>query len=148
MTMGYFCLGGLDLLQKLDAVVSADQRRAYIDWVYAQQLDGAHGGGFRGSPAAEQGHLTMTYTALLTLAILRDDFQRLDRGGIKTHVQKMQQKDGRYDSCLMQFFMYPRLGGTGCAIYVLRIRDCLLAERLEHGGRGSRSGQCLTVPAL
>ena len=88
--MGYFCLGGLDLLQKLDAVVSADQRRAYIDWVYAQQLDGEHGGGFRGSPAAEKGHLTMTYTALLTLAILRDDFQRLDRGGIKTHVQKMQ----------------------------------------------------------
>lgn len=64
------------------------------------------GGGFRGSPCdgpmqcfskahAQCGHLTMTYTALLLLAILRDDFSRLNRAGIASHVSSLQNSDGR-----------------------------------------------------
>lgn len=40
-------------------------------------------------------HLIMTYTALLTLAILRDDCTRLDRRGLKGLLRATQQEDGR-----------------------------------------------------
>jgi geranylgeranyl transferase type-1 subunit beta len=72
------------------------------------------GGGFRGAPlyglesnlsfaesAGEAapigsgGHLAMTYTALLILAILRDDFSRLDVKGIKLLLANSQQSNGR-----------------------------------------------------
>ena len=72
------------------------------------------GGGFRGAPlygpesklcSAERageagpigsgGHLAMTYTALLILAILRDDFSRLDVKGIKLLLANSQQSNGR-----------------------------------------------------
>ena len=40
----------------------------------------------------------MTYTALLILAILRDNFARLDRQAIGVHLSGLQQLDGRYVS--------------------------------------------------
>lgn len=98
MTFAYFCLGALDLLQQLDTVVSQSDREAYTSWVYGQQISSKLGGGFRGSPAACRGHITMTYTALLILAILRDDFSRLDREALRTHISQLQQPDGRYVS--------------------------------------------------
>lgn len=61
------------------------------------------GGGFRGSPAGDkvgrcltQGDLPMTYTALLSLTILRDDYVRLDKEAIKAHVRDLQQADGSF----------------------------------------------------
>jgi hypothetical protein len=40
-------------------------------------------------------HLIMTYTALLSLSILRDDFSRLDRPGILKFLRACQRADGR-----------------------------------------------------
>ncbi|KAF8827965.1 hypothetical protein HHX47_DHR4001048 [Lentinula edodes] len=40
-------------------------------------------------------HIIMTYTALLTLAILRDDFSRLEKQGILLLLKACQRKDGR-----------------------------------------------------
>lgn len=37
-----------------------------------------------------------TYTALITLAILRDDFTRLDRRGLVAFLRSSQQEDGRF----------------------------------------------------
>ena len=45
---------------------------------------------------ADPPHLIMTYTALLALAILRDDFTRLDRKGLVALLRQTQTKDGRY----------------------------------------------------
>ena len=42
-------------------------------------------------------HLIMTYTALLALAILRDDFTNLDRIGLINLIRASQKPDGRYD---------------------------------------------------
>ena len=39
-------------------------------------------------------HLVMTYTALLSLAMLRDDFSQLDRPGILKFLAECQQEDG------------------------------------------------------
>lgn len=41
-------------------------------------------------------HVVMTFSAILSLAILRDDFQRLDRAGIAQFLGRMQQPDGRH----------------------------------------------------
>jgi hypothetical protein len=40
-------------------------------------------------------HLVMTYTALLALAILRDDFSKLDRPGLVKFIRACQRDDGR-----------------------------------------------------
>lgn len=37
----------------------------------------------------------MTYTALLCLAILRDDFSRLDKPALLLHLKSLQCPDGR-----------------------------------------------------
>lgn len=39
--------------------------------------------------------LIMTYAALLSLAILRDDFARLDRAGLVQFLRACQREDGR-----------------------------------------------------
>ena len=38
--------------------------------------------------------MIVTYTALLSLAILRDDFKRLDRQGLVTFLRSSQREDG------------------------------------------------------
>ncbi|THH27658.1 hypothetical protein EUX98_g6538 [Antrodiella citrinella] len=43
-------------------------------------------------------HLIMTYTALLSLAILRDDFERLNKPGILKLVRSCQRADGSFTS--------------------------------------------------
>ncbi|KAL7279666.1 hypothetical protein ACG7TL_006073 [Trametes sanguinea] len=51
---------------------------------------------FSGTPSSDYDnpHLVMTYTALLSLAILRDDFSKLDRKGILRFLGACQQQDG------------------------------------------------------
>jgi len=41
-------------------------------------------------------HLIMTYTAILSLAILRDDFSRLDHAGVRNLLRATQQDDGSF----------------------------------------------------
>ena len=54
----------------------------------------------QGEPSEyDTGHLVMTYTALLCLSILRDDFSKLDRQGIVRLLRSCQQEDGRYAFC-------------------------------------------------
>ena len=43
-------------------------------------------------------HIIMTYVALLSLAILRDDFSKLERSGIIKLLQTCQREDGRFAS--------------------------------------------------
>jgi prenyltransferase beta subunit len=45
-------------------------------------------------------HIIMTYTALLSLAILRDDFSRLDRSGLINFIRACQKDDGRCMFCI------------------------------------------------
>lgn len=51
----------------------------------------------------------MTYTALLNLGILRDDYSRLDRASLRQHVRSLQQPDGRF------VFVYVCDRLTGCS---------------------------------
>ncbi|KAH6560466.1 hypothetical protein BASA62_010476 [Batrachochytrium salamandrivorans] len=118
MTLGYFCVAGLDLLGTLDSKVSQQQRSAWIEWIYAQQIHPcdkyrADSGvcGFRGSPfagapfdpltststhAGDTCHITMTYTALALLLTLGDDLSRVNSNAIIESLKCLQCDDGSY----------------------------------------------------
>ena len=38
MTLAFFALGGLSLLGELDSNVSAENKKDWIEWIYAQQV--------------------------------------------------------------------------------------------------------------
>ncbi|CBQ69190.1 related to Type I protein geranylgeranyltransferase beta subunit [Sporisorium reilianum SRZ2] len=98
MTLGYFALSGLDLLGALDKT-PPDEKTELAEWVYDQQ---SPTGGFRGSPSStasssssSQGaNVAMTYAAILILAVLQDDFERLDRPGLLRFVGALQETAG------------------------------------------------------
>ncbi|KAJ3189495.1 Geranylgeranyl transferase type-1 subunit beta [Gaertneriomyces sp. JEL0708] len=98
--LGYFCVSALDILNALDTEITGEQRKAWIDWVYSQQLEG----GFRGAPFAATPtnndynvpHLTMTYTSLLLLMTLGDDLSRVNRSSIVQYLKSSQNENGSY----------------------------------------------------
>ncbi|KAK7012247.1 terpenoid cyclases/Protein prenyltransferase [Favolaschia claudopus] len=105
----FYCLGSLDLLGAVQAKTTERERISWKEWIWEQQTQGVHGTGFRPSPFATPDsstpkpytdyngpHLVMTYTALLALAILRDDFSKLDRAGLVKFVRACQRDDGSF----------------------------------------------------
>ncbi|EST09334.1 Prenyltransferase/squalene oxidase [Kalmanozyma brasiliensis GHG001] len=97
MTLGYFAVSGLDLLDSTSKI-PLDEKAELIEWVYDQQLPT---GGFRGSPSTGPSssrfagaNVAMTYAALLILAVLKDDFARLDRDGLLRFVGALQDRGG------------------------------------------------------
>lgn len=118
LSLAFFALSSLELLGKIDEL-DAQARAGYIDWIYAQQVKNGHAAGFRGGPhvglsvgllpvqpiyllinllqnsSAEPAHIAMTYTAILCLGILRDDFTRFDISGTINFVNACQAIDGR-----------------------------------------------------
>lgn len=96
MTLGYFALSALDLLHGTSKLPPEEQAEL-VEWVYEQQTDD---GGFRGSPSSTSfaaGNVAMTYAALLILAILKDDFSRLNRTMLLRFVEALQNKDREGD---------------------------------------------------
>ncbi|TDL19749.1 terpenoid cyclases/Protein prenyltransferase [Rickenella mellea] len=114
VAIGFYCLGALDILGLLSQKVNESVRQGYIDWIYNQQTASPLGTGFRPSPYSsvstsasdsqqddhlfDRPNLIMTYTALLSLAILRDDLTRVDRKGLVNLVRHSQQDDGSFSA--------------------------------------------------
>ncbi|KAI9069323.1 terpenoid cyclases/Protein prenyltransferase [Trametes sanguinea] len=107
----FYCLGTLDILNQLATQSSEEEREDWRTWLWEQQISGKYGTGFRPSPYmtpedfcgtpssdCDNPHLVMTYTALLSLAILRDDFSKLDRKGILRFLSACQQEDGSFSA--------------------------------------------------
>lgn len=112
LMMVYFALNALDMLGALDRVPN---KQEIIDWVYANQVrvtdsNGAGSGGFLGGgflgamdedakvSRYHQAHVSMTYCALLVLAILGDDYSRLDKKSIIAGLRSLQQPDGSFQA--------------------------------------------------
>lgn len=115
MTVAYFAVSGLDLLNALDTI---ENKEHIIEWIYSLQvlpnsdrtnLDRC---GFKGSHATNYqencpydsasdlncGHIAMTYTALLTLIILGDDLSRVDRFAIMQGLKALQHESGSFSA--------------------------------------------------
>lgn len=103
LALGFYCIGSLDILGLLSTVPSHDHE-SWHAWVWEQYA----GGGFKpssymSSQASDTSpdntpNIIMTYTALLTLAIFRDDFKRLDRPALLRFIQSCQLDDGSFST--------------------------------------------------
>ncbi|GAA5848089.1 hypothetical protein JCM9279_007449 [Rhodotorula babjevae] len=122
MTLAYFCIAALALLPSapvsshdphlsaLDVMLKPAQRTGFLDWVYQQQVAQ---GGFRGSDSLaaalrtadsarpsssdlDNAHLIQTYTALVILGLLDDDYARLRRHDLARFVGACQNPDGSF----------------------------------------------------
>eukprot|EP00897_Mesotaenium_endlicherianum_P003880 jgi/Mesen1/351/ME000001S02660 len=112
MTLAYFAVAGLDILDKLDQV----DKGQVVDWIYSLQVlpssldDASVGYGFRGSPSGgapftlggapatpvDSGHLAATFSALAALRVLGDDFSRVHKGPLLQTMRSLQLPDGSF----------------------------------------------------
>lgn len=77
-----------------------DDRHGAGDWLFSSHLapnfpDNLNQPNSYSESSQDPPHVILTYTALLSLAILRDDFTQLDRLGIVRFLQACQREDGR-----------------------------------------------------
>ncbi|KZT28744.1 terpenoid cyclases/Protein prenyltransferase [Neolentinus lepideus HHB14362 ss-1] len=121
LALVFYCLGSLDLLGVLESKSTDSDRESWREWVWEQQATGKYGTGFRPSPFMtgagskpvcplpppprwgtysdyDTPHLIMTYTALLSLSILHDDFSSLDHPGLLKFLYHCQRSDGSFCS--------------------------------------------------
>ncbi|TFK93292.1 terpenoid cyclases/Protein prenyltransferase [Polyporus arcularius HHB13444] len=110
IALAFYCLGTLDILNSIEDQSSELDRETWREWLWEQHISGVYGTGFRPSPYVtpedykgepseyDLPHLVMTYTALLCLAILRDDFSQLDRPGILRFLGACQREDGSFSA--------------------------------------------------
>ncbi|KAF9649787.1 terpenoid cyclases/Protein prenyltransferase [Thelephora ganbajun] len=113
----FYCLGSLDLLNTLGTATKESERESWRNDIWGLQASGIWGSGFKPSwymtshdagddpqrlnkyeSEFDTPHMIITYTALVTLAILRDDFTRLDRPGLVTFLRSSQREDGSFTS--------------------------------------------------
>jgi len=112
MSLAFFTLSGLDLLGTLRQNTTDEQRKDYIDWIYANQHPR---GGFRAFPGATFGHATTeenehwdpanlpaTFFALCSLLILEDDLSRIKRRECLQWLTRLQRPDGSFGETLVQ----------------------------------------------
>nr|XP_050044763.1 geranylgeranyl transferase type-1 subunit beta-like [Dermacentor andersoni] len=117
MTVAYFAVSGLDLLNALDTI---GNKKHIVEWIYSLQVlpnkdrtnldrcgfKGSHATGFKGNDLDDNasslncGHIAMTYTALATLIILGDDLSRVDRFAIMQGLKALQQESGSFTALI------------------------------------------------
>jgi len=122
VTIAYFAISGLDLLDKLDMV--EDHKASMVAWLYKCLITPGSSEedqigeevlskcGFRGSPALklspssrpshpyDHGHIAMTYTALTSLLVLGDDLGKVNRKAVIAGVRALQLPDGSFKAAL------------------------------------------------
>ncbi|RMC01098.1 hypothetical protein DUI87_22364 [Hirundo rustica rustica] len=118
LTIAFFALSGLDMLDSLDVVNKDD----IIEWIYSLQVlptedrSNMNRCGFRGSsylgmpfnPSKgpgishpyDSGHIAMTYTGLSCLVILGDDLSRVNKDAILAGLRALQLEDGSFCAVL------------------------------------------------
>ncbi|KAJ7162927.1 terpenoid cyclases/protein prenyltransferase alpha-alpha toroid [Mycena filopes] len=159
MAIVFYCLGTLDLLGALRDEITDAERLSYRDWIWDQySAAGRYGTGFkpgpfmsgRGSSSGGQDaapHIIMTYTALLSLSMLRDDFSRLNHQGLARFVASCQNNDGSFSNTpngggdsdmrnLYAAFCICSLLGDWSSIDVERALAFVAACRTYEGGYG------------
>ncbi|KAF8627487.1 hypothetical protein AX17_006298 [Amanita inopinata Kibby_2008] len=106
----FYCINSLDLLGLLHDKTTAADREMWRQWIWQQYTSGLYGSGFRPSPYMkteypsetntkyDTPHVIMTYAAMVSLAILRDDFKRLDRANLINFLRTCQRKDGSFST--------------------------------------------------
>ncbi|CAF1294637.1 unnamed protein product [Didymodactylos carnosus] len=116
MTILFYGLAGLELLSSLDQKLTPNDKNETIKWIYRLQLSSSSieneiPCGYRGSSCFitstsdknelcsnpyDHIHITMTYTALVSLLILGDDLSRVNRQAIISTMKYLQLDNGSF----------------------------------------------------
>eukprot|EP00698_Gefionella_okellyi_P001395 TRINITY_DN11340_c0_g1_i2.p1 TRINITY_DN11340_c0_g1~~TRINITY_DN11340_c0_g1_i2.p1 ORF type:complete len:324 (-),score=44.27 TRINITY_DN11340_c0_g1_i2:105-1076(-) len=107
----YFAVSALDVLGAIDRI---ENKEHIIEWMYSLQFicgdrSGFRGGHFEGQPFGrnesphqyEVGHIAMTYVSLLTLRVLGDNLERVNREAILNGIRALQKPDGSFTCVLL-----------------------------------------------
>lgn len=157
MTLGFFTVAALDLLDILESKCSDTERQDWIDWVYDCQVDS---GGFRGFPGSklsernssnehwDPANVPATFFALMTLLVLGDDLSRVGRAECLGWLVRMQRQDGSFGETLGEGDSIE--GGSDlrfccCAAgvrYLLRGRDASGEVDIDVNGLSSHVSAC------
>ena len=106
VALAFYSLAGLDLLDELSSSTKVDKSE-FISWIYQLQWKFEQGPyGFRGSTSAiisrtepnpyDRMHVTMTMTSLLSLLILGDDLEHVEREKIASSLRYLQLNNGAF----------------------------------------------------
>ena len=106
MTLAFFILSALDLLDALHTHTSREERESYVQWIYRCQHPK---GGFRGFTGADVGplqnegnecwdpaNLAASYFALAALTILGDNLEKVKVAECMTWLRQVQLEDGSF----------------------------------------------------
>lgn len=148
MTLAFFIISGLDLLDALNTNTTTEQRSDYVDWIYSNQHPR---GGFRAFPGADLGeranednacwdpaNLPATFFALCSLVILGDDLTRVRRTECLLWLNSLQRSNGSFGETLVNGKIQ---GGTDS-----RFGYC--ATGVRYVLRGSYEGEVDGVPDI
>jgi geranylgeranyl transferase type-1 subunit beta len=111
MTLAFFTVSALDLLDLLDSKIDGKERDSWVNWIYSCQLDS---GGFRGFTGAKFGddvrteenqhwdpaNVPATFFALVTLIVLGDDLSRVGRRECLAWLPRVQRQNGSFGETL------------------------------------------------
>ena len=110
MTLAFFTLSALDLLEALQEHTTADERQGYIDWIYGCQHSD---GGFKGFTGADIGkeareegrcwdpaNLAATFFALAALIVLGDSMERVESSACIQWIKSLQNADGSFGEAI------------------------------------------------
>ena len=119
LTILFFILSGLDLINELENTVDEERKKQLIEDIYKMELTKGEPErlGFRGSLSAsapgthlgqpcifDSAHIAQTYSALCSLLILGDDLSRINKSKILEAVRRCQQSDGRLETLFRAFY--------------------------------------------
>ena len=113
MTLAFFILSALDILGLLHSKITPEERESWIDWIYSCQVPG---GGFRGFSGTNLGpekrtasnsvwdpaNIPATFFAIVSLIVIGDDLDRLDRDGCLSWLPKLQRDNGSFGETLAE----------------------------------------------
>ena len=110
MTLAFFTLSALDLLDALYDHTTIEERQGYVDWIYrCQHADGGFKGftgGAGGEDAPGEGacwdpaNLAATFFALAALMILGDGMERVSKRRCLDWVRRLQRHDGSFGEAI------------------------------------------------
>ncbi|KAH7885200.1 terpenoid cyclases protein prenyltransferase [Phlebopus sp. FC_14] len=140
LALAFYCLGSLDLADQLaNQNTKESDKETWRNWIWAQQINGPSGAAFRPGPYMDNiysetsenpPHIIVTYTALLSLAILRDNFSRLDEPGVIAFLKACQNEDGSFSS--EPYGGDADLRTTYCAFAISSMLDDWSGVRIAH----------------
>ncbi|KDN34518.1 hypothetical protein RSAG8_12391, partial [Rhizoctonia solani AG-8 WAC10335] len=110
MAIAFYSLASMDLYGVATSKPREKDREEWVQWIWAQYTRTPDGAGFRGGDSLAlpesnkevsiqtSPNLIMTYAAILSLAILRDDFSKLDKPALLQLIASRQNADGSFSA--------------------------------------------------